>query len=51
MSAAFVGFERRDAETHRRAVILSRGRCDDGPSEGQRYDQRTQAQPPEDGGR
>ena len=34
MSAAFVRFERRDAETHRRAVILGRGRRDHGPHEG-----------------
>ena len=40
MSAAFVGFERRDAETHRRAVLLGRGRRDRNRHERERRSQR-----------
>ena len=40
MSAAFVGFELRDAETHWRAVVLGRGWRERNPDEGERRGQR-----------
>src|SRR3984885_13153762 len=40
MSAAFVRFERRNAETHRRAMILRRGRRDHSPQKGQGHGKR-----------
>src|SRR3984957_13229602 len=40
MSPAFVRVERRDAETHRRAMILRRGRRDHSPYKGQGHDKR-----------
>jgi hypothetical protein len=51
MSAAFVGFERRDAKTHRWAVILGDSRRDYGPRDGERRGQRKQVPGPEAGGR
>src|SRR6202020_2757636 len=51
MSAALVGFKRRHAETHRRAVVLGRSRRHRDGHKGERRSQREQAQRPKNGGR